>query len=142
MVRAGVLNRSDDAVPARDELLASPARDRGLPRPLLAVLLGHTKMWAFEMLMETEFPDSPAARPLLEGYFPKRLQQDFGQYLGEHRLRREIVATVAVNHIVNCEGVTFFSRLMRDTRAGLGEIVAAYLAVDRDSGASLVRERL
>ena len=43
----GSLSRADDAVPTRDELLASPQRDRGLPRPLLAVLLGYTKMWAF-----------------------------------------------------------------------------------------------
>ena len=57
----GVLNRADDADPRpATELLASPQRERGLPRPLLAVLLGHTKMWAFEMVMETDFPDSDA----------------------------------------------------------------------------------
>ena len=63
MVGAGVLNREDDAIPGRAELLSSPWRERGLPRPLLAVLLGHTKMWAFQMVMETTFPESPAGDP-------------------------------------------------------------------------------
>ncbi len=43
LVAGGVLSRSDDAVPSKDELLASSARDRGLPRPLLCVMLGHVK---------------------------------------------------------------------------------------------------
>jgi glutamate dehydrogenase len=57
------------------------------------VLLGHTKMWAFEMAMETEFPDSPAGRPFLEAYFPQPIREGFAAHLGEHTLRREIVAT-------------------------------------------------
>ena len=44
MLGAGVLNRVDDAIPTQAELLSSPERKRGLPRPLLAVLLGHTKI--------------------------------------------------------------------------------------------------
>ena len=75
MVGAGILNRQDDAIPTRDELLGSPHRERGLPRPLLAVLLGHTKMSAFEKLLETGFPDSPSGRPFLDAYFPRRLRE-------------------------------------------------------------------
>src|SRR4029450_10602343 len=54
MVGAGLVNRADDQIPTRDELLQSPHRERGLPRPLLAVMLGHTKMSAFEWLMDTD----------------------------------------------------------------------------------------
>ena len=47
LVVAGIINRDDDGVPTRDVLLLSnPARDRGLPRPLLAVVMGHVKNWA------------------------------------------------------------------------------------------------
>jgi glutamate dehydrogenase len=142
MVAAGVLNRQDDGIPTRDELLASAQRDRGLPRPLLAVLLGHSKMYAFDMVLESDFPDSAAARPLLEGYFPKRMHEQYGQYLGEHRLRREIVGTVAVNHVINRAGITFLPRMMASTKAGIGEIISAYLSVDRESGAPAVRDQV
>ena len=142
MVGAGVLNREDDAIPGRSELLASPWRERGLPRPLLAVLLGHTKMWAFQMVMETTFPESPDGEPFLEAYFPRRVRESFGAHLKEHFLRREIVATAAVNHLVNNAGVTFIERLVEATNTGIGEVVAAYLQVDRAAGAPALRERL
>jgi glutamate dehydrogenase len=137
-----VLNRLDDAIPARAELLASPWRERGLPRPLLAVLLGHTKMWAFQMVMETTFPESPAGEPFLEAYFPRRIRESFAAHLKEHVLRREIVATAAVNHLVNNAGITFISRLVGESKTGIGEVVAAYLQVDRAANAPALRERL
>jgi glutamate dehydrogenase len=142
LVTASVLSRADDAVPPREELLASPERGRGLPRPLLAVLLGRTKLHAFARLMETDLPDRPVARPLLDGYFPGGLRERFAEHFPEHALRREIVATAAVNHVVNQAGVTFLSRVMAACRAGIGDVVAAYLEVEREAGAPAVREQI
>ncbi len=138
LVGAGVLNRADDAIPKRDELLASPERPRGLPRPLLAVLLGHTKNWAFQMLLETGFPDSPSGAPFLAAYFPRRLRESYGDHFHEHALRREIIATAAVNHLVNRAGVTFLSRHAAGG-AGIGEVVTAWIDVDRESRADELR---
>jgi glutamate dehydrogenase len=141
MVGSGVLSRADYAIPTRPELLASPQRDRGLPRPMLAVLLGHTKMWAFQTVLETGFPDSPAGRPSLEAYFPNRLRS-FAADFQEHPLRREIIATVAVNHVVNEAGVTFLSRMVAATGKEMGEVVAAYLEVDLRIEARALRDRV
>jgi glutamate dehydrogenase len=140
MAGAGVLNRADDAIPTKDELLGSPERKRGLPRPLLAVLLGHTKNWAFQMLMETDFPDSAAGRPLLDAYFPKRLRESYGAHFQDHTLRREIIATAAVNYIINNAGVAFLERMMATTKADIGQVVAAYLETDTGSGARAKRD--
>jgi glutamate dehydrogenase len=142
MVGAGVLNREDDAIPTRAELLGSAWREKALPRPLLAVLLGHTKMWAFQMVMETAFPESAAGEPFLAAYFPRRLREEFGAHLKDHVLRREIVATAAVNHLINNAGITFISRLTAETKAGIGVVVAASLQVDQAADASALRERL
>jgi len=142
MVGAGVLNRADDAVPTREELLASPERKRGLPRPLLCVLLGHTKMFAFEMTLETAFPDSEPARLFLDEYFPERLRRDFAEHFPSHFLRREIVATAAVNSLVNHAGIAFLSRVMAATKAGVGETLAAYFDAEGDGGARELRSRI
>jgi glutamate dehydrogenase len=141
MITSGVLSRSDYGIPTRLEFLASPQRDRGLPRPMLAVLLGHTKMWAFQTVLDTEFPDSPSGRPWLEAYFPRRLQA-VAAHFQEHPLRREIIATVAVNHVVNEAGVTFLSRMMAASKEAMGEVVAAYLEVDRQADANGLRDRV
>jgi glutamate dehydrogenase len=142
LVAASVLGRVDDGLPRKEELLASPNRDRGLPRPLLAVVLGQVKRWAFERLMETDFPRSASGRPLLEAYFPRRLRETCREHLDQHALRREIVATVAVNHLVNCAGISFLSRMTAGGKAGIGEVVAAYLDADRASGAPELRRRV
>ena len=105
MAGAGLLNRQDESIPSRDELLASPHRERGLPRPLLCVLLGYSKMSAFQLLLETDFPDSAAGRPFLDGYFPRLLRERFADHFQEHVLRREIVATGAVNYLINRGGI-------------------------------------
>ena len=142
LVGAGVLNRLDDAIPAGDELLALPTKARGLPRPLLAVLLGHVKNFAFSMVMETTFPESPAGRPFLDAYFPKRLRESYALYFEGHALRREIVATAAVNHIINHAGIAFLFRLMSQGKAGIGEVVSAYIDVEREAAGRELREAL
>src|SRR5262249_21984772 len=80
MAGAAIRAGPDEAVPTGDELLASSEKKRGLPRPLLAVLLGYTKMHAFQIAMETTFPDSASGRPFLEAYFPKRLRESFAEH--------------------------------------------------------------
>jgi glutamate dehydrogenase len=142
MVAAGILNRADDAIPSREELLAAPERQRGLPRPLLCVVLGHTKMWGFEMLLESQFPESPAASPFLVGYFPGHLQQGFSRYFEEHTLRREIVATAAINHLVNHAGMTFLWRTLGATGAGIGDVMGAYLEAEERIAARELRGRI
>jgi glutamate dehydrogenase len=99
-------------------------------------------MWAEDMIMETDFPDSETARPLLDAYFPKRLRESFAQYFPEHYLRREIVGCVAINHLVNNAGISFLARTMTRTQAGIGEVVRAYLDCDRATGAFEERQAL
>jgi glutamate dehydrogenase len=142
MVGSGVLSRADEAVPEREELLASPERGRGLARPLLAVLLGYSKMRAFEALVATDFAESPLARPLLEGYFPRRIREAFAEHLDAHALRREIIATVAVNYLINNAGIALLPRLTAGGRADVAGAMGAYLEMDRAAGAPALREAL
>jgi glutamate dehydrogenase len=139
LIAAGIVNRADDAVPTREELLANPARERGLPRPLLAVILGHTKNWARMRALRTPLVDSEAGRPFLDRYFPQHLRATFADHFPQHQLRREIIATATVNYLINHAGVTFISRMMNATRRDIGDVVAAYLDADRESGAADAR---
>jgi glutamate dehydrogenase len=142
MAGAGLLDRTDEAVPTREDLLASRDRERGLPRPLLCVLLGYSKMSAFQLLLETEFPDSAAGRPFLVGYFPRLLRERFSEHFQDHVLRREIVATAAVNYLVNRAGIGLLPRLEGGARIGIGDAVAAWIEIDRESEAQMLREAL
>jgi len=142
MAGAGLLNRADEFVPRRAELLASETRGRGLPRPLLGVLLGYAKMSCYRLLLETDFADRPLARPFLDGYFPALLRERFADHFEEHVLRREIVATAAVNYLVNRAGVLLLPRLMDGASVEIGDAVAAWVEADREAGAPALREAL
>jgi len=142
MAGAGLLNRVDESIPSREELLGGPVGERGLPRPLLCVLLGYGKMSGFQLLLETDFADQPVALSLLDGYFPPLLRQRFSEHFVEHVLRREIIATTAINCLVNRGGVTLLPRLMDGARTGIGDAVAAWVEVDREAQAEALRDAL
>jgi glutamate dehydrogenase len=85
-------------------------------------------------------PDSPVGQGFLHAYFPRRMRESFAEHFATHPLRREIVATCAVNHLVNHAGISFLPRVMGATGASLTSVVGTYLEVDRASRAQELRE--
>ena len=138
LVEAQFVNPHDDSVPPRDALKKEYA-DKGLPRPLLSVLLGETKRYLFEAVMSSGFPDSPESAPLLASYFPERLQKEYAQHFAAHPLKREIVATVAVNHIVNKAGIAFVRQAMSASGQNIGDVFSAFYKVASAEGAAKSR---
>jgi glutamate dehydrogenase len=141
MEGAGILNRADDAIPTRDDLLAAP-HERGIPRPLLALLLGQTKIWAYDLALQTDVLDGELGRPFLESYFPARIRERWARFLTGHPLRREIATTAAINQIVNSAGSSYLARVTNAAGKGLGEVIAAHLTVDLESGAEGIRQEV
>jgi glutamate dehydrogenase len=124
------------------ELLEMRQAGRGIPRPLLCVLLGYSKMHSFDALLQTDFTDSPAGRPFLDHYFPQRLREGFSAYFRDHVLRREIIATGAVNYVINRGGITLLPRLMAAGKASLGRVMEAYVTADGGTDAPRLREQI
>lgn len=106
----GLLNRRVEFLPS-DEDIAD--RTGGLTRPEISVLLSYAKMALKTELMAGSLPDDPGQEAALMGYFPLVLQERFATEITDHRLRREIIATIAANFIVNRCGPSF-ARLAQD----------------------------
>jgi glutamate dehydrogenase len=132
----------DDAIPRREEVLSATSRDRGLPRPLLCVMLGHVKNWAFARVLRSSLPDAEIAQPLLDAYFPTQMRVRYREHFASHPLRREIIATAAVNYLINNAGVSFIHRVTHVAAREIGDVVQAYLLADRDANAQEARQRL
>ena len=94
------------------------------------------------MLLETDFPDGASGRPFLDGYFPRLLRERFAEHFQDHVLRREIVATGAVNYLVNRGGIGLLPRLEQGAKHGIGEAVTAWIEVDREAEAPALRDAL
>jgi glutamate dehydrogenase len=141
LITDGVMDRVGNDVPSRKELLESENRKRGLPRPLLALVLSHVKISAFSRILESDFPESAFGTPFLTSYFPERLQV-FSKHFGDHRLKREIIATGAANHVVNHAGVDFLARLTKATGRPAGDVVKGYMEASKAEGAREKREAI
>ncbi len=98
----------------------------GMYRPELGVLMGYAKRHLTEALLASDLPDWPDFLGDLEAYFPEPVVKRFGHLVGDHSLRREIVATSVANQVVNSEGITFVNRLVTETGSSPAEVVRAY----------------
>ncbi len=132
MENAGVLDRALEFLPSEKEIAARATEGKGLTAPELAVLLAYVKIQLNHELLATDLPESASLADVPVEYFPKALQQRFGDAIQKHPLRREILTTVVVNDLVNDAGITFLQRLGEETAAPEVDIARAYL-VARDA---------
>ena len=126
--RSGDLNRGLEFLPADDEVAERRKRGWGLTRPELSVLLAYSKIWLNNHLLASNVPEDPYLYSELTRYFPAPVQERFGRAIGQHRLRREIIATATTNSLVNRMGPTFVPRAQEETGAEPAQIARAYTA--------------
>ena len=126
-LEAGVgLDRRLEALPSSDEMGERRRGGRGLTRPELAVLLAYAKRHLKAELLGSSLPDSQYLARDLRAYFPPAVVDRFAHLLPDHPLRRELIATLVANDVVNSQGVTFVSRLVTETGAEASDVVRAY----------------
>ncbi len=129
--RQGRLNRMVDVMPD-DEALAERAQARlGLTRPEIAVLFSTCKIWLADEVLQSDLPDDPHLADDVVRYFPTPIRSRFRDAIGKHRLRRELIATMITNSLINRVGGTFVTEIAEKTGARPIDIARAYI-VARD----------
>ena len=134
----GLVDRGLEGLPSGEEMAERRRAGRGMARPELAVLLAYAKMSLTSALLGSALPDSKYLEQDLRAYFPKEVVERFGDLLPEHPLRRELIATIVANDVVNSQGITFVSRLVSETGAEAGDVVRAY-RIARDVTGAVAR---
>jgi glutamate dehydrogenase len=124
--RAGKLDRAIEFLPDDETLATRLAQRNGLTRPELAVLMAYAKMSLYDELLPSDLPDDPQLIDDLRRYFPKLLQERFSDQIAQHQLRREIIATVVTNSLVNRAGLTFINVMKEKTGQAASDIARAY----------------
>jgi glutamate dehydrogenase len=129
----GKLDRRVEGLPDALAMQELAKAGQGLTRPELAVLLAYGKLDLFSDIVAGDGPDDPFFLKTLKAYFPEGLAK-YDDEMARHRLRREIIATVLSNEIVNRCGPTFPSRL----KAASGVDTAA-LVIGFEAGRQVLR---
>lgn len=128
----GQLDRELEFLPSDDELAEREAEGLGITRPELAVLLAYAKSDIKASLLASDVPeDHWLSEQMLSRAFPEALRERFGDRLTEHRLKRELVATMLTNQLVDHMGITFVHRLQDTASLTIPDIVRGYV-VARD----------
>ena len=128
---AGQLNRKVETLPDDRTLAERYQAGKPLTRPEIGVLLSYAKLVLFDELVHTSLPDEPYFEPTLTGYFPAKMQKAYADDIRSHRLRREIIATILANEVINRGGPAFVTTLTDGTGFGPADAVkAAVIARD------------
>lgn len=127
LTQTGRLDPAIEYLPDADTLQDRQRQDEGYTRPELAVLMAYAKADLYDELLASTLPDDPALRTMLIEYFPQTLQTKYAKLMPEHRLAREIVATVATNLLINRMGLTFVNRMRDETGYGGAQVTRAFL---------------
>ncbi len=124
------LNRELEALPSEKEIARRAEAGLGLASPELATLMAHVKLTLKAAVLATDLPDQDVFASRLPHYFPRVLQQRFSAEIRTHQLRREIVATMLINDVVDTAGITYAYRITEDAGVGPVDAVRAYVATD------------
>ncbi|MFF5218249.1 NAD-glutamate dehydrogenase [Micromonospora sp. NPDC000442] len=125
--RAGVLNRSLEALPPDEELAVRT--ESGLTASEFAVLLAYVKIALEKEILTDGLPDEEWTGDVLVNYFPTPMRERFADRMNRHRLRRDIVTTVLVNEAINRGGISFVFRVVEETAATAADVIRAYVVV-------------
>ncbi|MGZ4193265.1 MAG: NAD-glutamate dehydrogenase domain-containing protein, partial [Solirubrobacteraceae bacterium] len=125
------LDREIEFLPSDKTIAARRSDRRGLVGPELATLMAYGKIFLYGELVESDLPEDPYLAADLERYFPAPLPERFSEHIRHHRLRRELIATIVANQLVDRAGITFAFRLAEETGARAPQLARAY-AVARE----------
>ncbi|MFC3052052.1 NAD-glutamate dehydrogenase [Kordiimonas pumila] len=127
--RDGALNREIEYLPSDEGFAELAANEKGLTRAEISTLMAYAKMSLLDILVKSKLVDDPFLKPELDWGFPEVLCEKYQEELNQHRLRREIIATVLANEVVNWAGLTFVYEVKEETGLGVEDIVAAFVIV-------------
>ncbi|BCE02246.1 NAD-glutamate dehydrogenase [Marinicellulosiphila megalodicopiae] len=127
MEQSGKLDRELEFIPTDEEIVERKAKEEGLTRPELSVLISYGKGDFKEILIASKIGTDAFVEKEVETAFPKSLTKAFKKSVYGHRLKTEIVATQVANDLFNHMGICFVNRIKESTGSSSLEIARAYI---------------
>ena len=127
MERAGRLDRVVEFLPDEETLQDREKENIGLTRPEISIVLPYSKLWLYDVILASDLPDAQELQQDLIDYFPTNLRKIYRKEILQHRLNREIIATIVTNSLINRVGGTFVASLNEKSGASPVEIAKAFI---------------
>ncbi|WP_336293829.1 NAD-glutamate dehydrogenase [Bartonella sp. CB169] len=124
-----LLDRRVEILPDEQTLRQRITQGQALVRPELAVILAYAKLTLKEEIVHSPIVDDHYFNAILLRYFPTQIQENFEKEIINHQLRRNIIATLIANDIVNRGGPTFVNRLQDATGQNIENIIRVFITL-------------
>src|SRR5690554_465616 len=124
----GKLNRELEYLPSSLELEERAANKTGLTRPELAIVLAYAKADVKKQILDSDLPEDPWLAKAMKRAFPEVLVKRYPTELANHRLKRELVATMLANQLVDHLGIAFVHHLQATSDLSISDIIRGYAA--------------
>ena len=135
-------NRRDFYIPKNENLSDIVDIDDSIVRPVLCSLLSYSKIFLKKILLDSSLVDEAFAQQYLYRYFPKSFVGAYEQQIAHHPLKREIIATMMADIVINNQGITFISDYKKIGNEKFLLKIKSYLVVKLLFGSREIREKI
>ncbi|MGM0519964.1 MAG: NAD-glutamate dehydrogenase domain-containing protein [Campylobacterota bacterium] len=135
-------NRRDFYIPKSENINEITDIDGSIVRPVLGSLISYSKIFIKKILLDTDLIDEQFALQYLFRYFPKSFVGAYEHEIIKHPLKREIIATMIADIIINSQGCTFVSDF---EKLGVDKFllkIKSYLIIKQLFGAREIRQKI
>ncbi|HIE35030.1 MAG TPA: glutamate dehydrogenase, partial [Campylobacterales bacterium] len=126
-----IFKRRDFDIPKPADFETILTKDNTIVRPILGILLSYSKILIKQVLLNSQFLDTPLAQHYFFKYFPKSFVSLYEKEVNLHPLKREITATVIANYIINNTGSSFIVDFEELKEEGFIKKIESYLIMNR-----------
>ncbi|WP_200762803.1 NAD-glutamate dehydrogenase domain-containing protein [Nitrosophilus alvini] len=134
-----IFKRRDFSIPKTNDFDTVVTKNGTIARPVLGILLSYSKIFLKQVLLKSDFLDTPFSKHYLYKYFPKPFASVYEKEISSHPLYREITATVIANKIINHRGSSFIADYDVLGEKKFIEKIKSYLIVNRLLGINDIR---
>jgi len=131
--------RKDFQIPKDENINAMLNKDGSIVRPILASLLSYAKIFVKNLLLDSGLIDENFALSYLNKYFPKSFVGIYQHEISQHPLKRELIATIIADKVINFQGVSFISDFERIGEEKFISKIKSYLICNQLFGANNIR---
>ena len=132
-------NRRDFFIPKTENIKSILTPDGTIVRPVLSSLLSYSKIFIKTLLLESTLIDDAYSIEYLYKYFPKSFVSVYEHEIKSHPLRRQIIATVIADTVINLQGASFIHDYERLGNDKFLDKVKSYLIGNHLFGANDIR---
>ncbi|MFT7004761.1 MAG: glutamate dehydrogenase [Sulfurimonas sp.] len=131
--------RHDFFIPKNENIKEILCNDSSIVRPVISPIISYSKIFVKRVLLDSKLIDEPFANQFLFKYFPKSFLSAYENEILKHPLRREIIATVMADIIINLQGCTFISDFNRRGKENFLLKAKSYLIINQLFDANDIR---